>query len=713
MMMLRSRSRVALLALVVFLVLDLARSMVARSGYAQPTEHWQPDPRAYSDLAWPPGSGLPADAGLGMRVYAKHCAVCHGPDGRGNGPAAPSLVPRPADFTLGQFKYAASSAASSAAGSAGQAPSDEDLVRIVTNGLAASAMPYWRDVLSEDEIRAVVQTVKSFADGSRAHVSRAGVSSSAMPPPGAQAGVMRMAAPLPVRPAPTAAGIARGRTSYELRGCVNCHGADGRGDMEFADANGHTVISRDLSAPWTFRGGSGAEQIWLRITNGMAPGPMPALPAEVSAQERWDIVDYVISLARTPPWEPGGRFGGPGTSADPERRGRYLVHAQICGLCHTQIDASGIYRADDSYLAGGMRVGAYPHASLVSRNITSDPATGVGSWSEAQIVAALREGRSGGRVLTVMDMPWAYFHALTDDDATGIARYLKVLSPVHNRIPAPLHYGLIETLVSKLSRPLPQVPTTFLTYADQGFGYRDDAALPAVAPAAVLVALVLAQWLVAGLGVVGFVLATPRGSRLPRRLGGRLALAAGCVVVVFVGALLAMVYALPQLTIIPPGQIAAAATAGIPSVDPAVLGSPERIAMAERGRYLFTVASCALCHRNDGRGGAKVSWKPMGTVWSANLTPDPQAGVGLWTDAQIARAIRSGVARDGRPLHWQAMPWDHASNWDEEDVRALIAYLRSLPPVRQAVPSPRAPAGDDCETYTFWTTDGSEPGCMR
>lgn len=80
-------------------------------------------------------------------------------------------------------------------------------------------------------------------------------------------------------------------------------------------------------------------------------------------------------------------------------------------------------------------------------------------------------------------------------------------------------------------------------------------------------------------------------------------------------------------------------------------------------------------------------------------------------DAQVARAIRSGMSSDGRQLHWQGMTWDLLSNLDEEDVRAVIAYLRTLPPVRKAVPSARPPAPDDCEVYTFFLRGRSSPGC--
>src|SRR5262245_24693225 len=120
---------------------------------------------------------------------------------------------------------------------------------------------------------------------------------------------------------------------------------------------------------------------------------------------------------------------------------------------------------------------------------------------------------------------------------------------------------------------------------------------------------------------------------------------------------------------------------------------------------------CALCHGGDGAEGAKLSWKPMGTVWARNLTTNRETGLGAWTDAEIARAIRSGIAKDGRALHWQAMIWDHASNWDEEDVRAMVAFLRVLPPVRRAIPPPRPPDADDCEVYTFWVAASGTPGC--
>jgi hypothetical protein len=57
------------------------------------------------------------------------------------------------------------------------------------------------------------------------------------------------------------------------------------------------------------------------------------------------------------------------------------------------------------------------------------------------------------------------------------------------------------------------------------------------------------------------------------------------------------------------------------------------------------------------------------------------------------------------------MIWDHASNWDEEDIRSLVTYLQLIPPVKRAIPAARPPAPDDCVVYTFWIAPSSTAGC--
>jgi mono/diheme cytochrome c family protein len=667
--LLRSRLAVVLVFGVLLLGLDIGRSIWARVGLAHPGAEYRPDPAAYADLSWPPGADLHGDAPLGARVFALHCAVCHGPNGRGNGPAAPSMFPRPRDFSSGSFKYKSTAA--------GEPPTDQDLLRTIRDGLHGSAMPYFAGLLSPEELNAVVEQVKSF--------------SSTFARPGRP---LDIPAAIPGSPE----SVARGKSLYVSQGCAACHGDDGRGGQRYDDGSGHAVYARDLTAPWAFRGGSRPRDLWLRVTTGISPGPMPAYADVLSPAARWDLVNFIASIARTPPWEKGGSFGGAGFAANPVQRGDYITRWEVCGLCHTQIDRTGIYNVDGAFLAGGMRVGYYPHGYSVSRNLTSNPETGLGRWSVPQIMRALRDGQAPDRALNPFAMLWPQFHNFTDEDAMGIATFLKSgLRPVHNPIPSKLAYGLVETVVMKLTRPLPSTMPQALTYGDGNFAI--DPARGS--PTRVQAVLVDAQWIVLGLALVLFVRAGPRPG-IVASIGAVIAFAV-------VGALLFVLSQWPSIRNMPPDPLVEAVNAG--QVKPDTRNMPaERARMVARGKYLYSV-SCAICHGGDGSGGTPISWKPIGTLWTRNITAHPQVGVGAWTDAELQRAIRSGVSRDGRQLHWQGMTWDQLSNLDEEDLRAIVAYVRLLPPVGRAVPLPRPPAPDDCETYTYYLEKSDQPGC--
>src|SRR4030095_7311595 len=75
-------------------------------------------------------------------------------------------------------------------------------------------------------------------------------------------------------------------------------------------------------------------------------------------------------------------------------------------------------------------------------------------------------------------------------------------------------------------------------------------------------------------------------------------------------------WALPRRLL---GRLIASA---VPQPDASLVMSAEEAAMVERGRYLFTVASCAMCHGLGSNGGVKVSWAPFGTLWTRNITTD-------------------------------------------------------------------------------------------
>ena len=106
-------------------------------------------------------------------------------------------------------------------------------------------------------------------------------------------------------------------------------------------------------------------------------------------------------------------------------------------------------------------------------------------------------------------------------------------------------------------------------------------------------------------------------------------------------------------------------------------------ALVKRGRDLAAVGNCSSCHTmrggNDFAGGLPVP-TPFGTIYSSNITPDAETGIGRWPEAAFRRAMRSGVDRDGRHLY-PTFPYDHFTNVTDEDDRALYAYLMTRQPV--------------------------------
>jgi mono/diheme cytochrome c family protein len=135
-----------------------------------------------------------------------------------------------------------------------------------------------------------------------------------------------------------------------------------------------------------------------------------------------------------------------------------------------------------------------------------------------------------------------------------------------------------------------------------------------------------------------------------------------------------------------------------------VQSTPEKVA---RGEYLVNSAmACGSCHTGRdpdvediagflerpestakflGGGGFATVEAMNATIWMPNLTPDPETGLGKWTDDEIVRAIRDGVNRDGR-LMIPMMPFSSYQYVSDADMEALVAYLRSIPPIK----SPRA-----------------------
>jgi mono/diheme cytochrome c family protein len=128
-------------------------------------------------------------------------------------------------------------------------------------------------------------------------------------------------------------------------------------------------------------------------------------------------------------------------------------------------------------------------------------------------------------------------------------------------------------------------------------------------------------------------------------------------------------------------------------------------ARMERGRYLSETgqAPCVLCHSplDTSGGGLKVvegkafagrSFAPdeVPFLTAPNLTPDPETGIGTWTDDMLARAIREGISHDGRTL-FPIMPYQKFRHLSDEDLASIVVYLRSLSPIRNPLPPSAVP----------------------
>lgn len=132
--------------------------------------------------------------------------------------------------------------------------------------------------------------------------------------------------------------------------------------------------------------------------------------------------------------------------------------------------------------------------------------------------------------------------------------------------------------------------------------------------------------------------------------------------------------------------------------------------LVKRGAYLVGTMGCNDCHTPGyfaGRpdmartlAGSDVGWDMpgLGYFYGSNLTPDHETGIGTWTDAQVIAAIRTGARPDGRQLA-PVMPWRGFAAITDDDAKAIVAYLKSVPAVKNMVPGPFGPGEKPTAPY--------------
>ena len=218
-----------------------------------------------------------AELERGRKIYLLACAPCHGVQGDGKGPAAIDFDPEPRNFRRGAYKFRTTVS--------GALPLDSDIVRTVREGVPGTEMPRWKNVLSEHDIHAVVQYIKTFYPYFDDPDS--------LP---LEEDIIEIPEERPFEP--SLSSIAAGRKLFIDQDCVKCHGETGKGDGpqadELVDDWEMPIRPANLTLPY-FKNGKRDQDIYRVFTSALNGTPMPAFD-ELTEEERWQLVDYVRSL---------------------------------------------------------------------------------------------------------------------------------------------------------------------------------------------------------------------------------------------------------------------------------------------------------------------------------------------------------------------------------------------------------------------------------
>jgi DMSO reductase family type II enzyme heme b subunit len=214
----------------------------------------------------------------GKATYDKWCSECHGLQGKGDGSAAATMLPRPRDFTQARYQIRTTPS--------GGLPTDADMHRILEQGMPGTAMPGW-PTLSKGERENVIAYIKTFSRFFQSEKPAEGLDFGSAP--GASDDR-----------------IADGRKVYDKIECWKCHGRAGRGDGPSAptqeDENDFPMRPANLTQNWRFNGGSTVEDIYARLRTGMDGTPMPSfsdlLDSKVVTEDQlWNVALFVRSLS--------------------------------------------------------------------------------------------------------------------------------------------------------------------------------------------------------------------------------------------------------------------------------------------------------------------------------------------------------------------------------------------------------------------------------
>ncbi|MGH7217050.1 MAG: c-type cytochrome [Nitrospiraceae bacterium] len=228
----------------------------------------------------------------GKRVYFTKCVWCHGVEGSGDGPGADRLWPRPRNFNQGTFKIRHTASGELPLFDAKKpVPGQNDLFETVTHGLPGSAMPPWEGILTEEQRLQVLSFVTTQLVKDRKFTDVKSESQTVL-----QMGELKA---IPANEE----SLKKGAELVIEKKCVECHGADGRGDgnaFNLKDDWGFSIQPANWHKCWNFRGSRqdpyNVNNIFRTFSTGVNGTPMPSFADNTTVEERWHIANFVNSL---------------------------------------------------------------------------------------------------------------------------------------------------------------------------------------------------------------------------------------------------------------------------------------------------------------------------------------------------------------------------------------------------------------------------------
>ena len=231
----------------------------------------------------------------GVKLYAQHCAACHGEKGDGQGLAARFLFPKPRDFRAGRFRLIST---------ANGVPTRADIETVLVHGMPGSAMISWAHLDERDRRLLAEQVLELRRQGARdIELAAAKEADETLSEAELKESVDRVTTPgevaaVPAFAAATPEVIARGKDLYLTKGCLSCHGKDGKGDGQekMVDAEGLPTRPRDLTRG-IYKGNADPPSVYRRLWLGMPGSPMPSSSQNMTKAQVADLVHFVLSLS--------------------------------------------------------------------------------------------------------------------------------------------------------------------------------------------------------------------------------------------------------------------------------------------------------------------------------------------------------------------------------------------------------------------------------